>query len=64
MTTKVTVEANHGWDVQVIQKSCYNYGKIDTSETIVKAGETQIFHVHSGNDIEVHEIQPEGGTGD
>jgi hypothetical protein len=57
MTTKVVVEANHGWPVKVTGV------KVGTLEDVayggtVPAGEKRDFHVHSSMDIVVHEIQP------
>ena len=59
MTTKVTVEANHGWPVKVEGL------KPETNEPIphgygyvVPAGETRTYYVHSSLDLRIHEVQP------
>ncbi|NTJ63526.1 hypothetical protein G6M50_38150 [Agrobacterium rhizogenes] len=60
MTTKVTVEANHGWPVKVegLQPGTneavpHSYGGI------VPAGEKREFYVHSTLDLRIHEVQPD-----
>ncbi|MDB5522803.1 MAG: hypothetical protein JWM58_566 [Rhizobium sp.] len=58
MTTKVSVEANHGWPVKVTGVKVgtlepVNYGGI------VPKDQKQDFYVHSGMDIIVHEIPPD-----
>ncbi|SMD18605.1 hypothetical protein [Rhizobium sp. RU36D] len=58
MTTTVTIKANHGWPVDV--KAYHPDGSpIETSGGRVPAGETRDFHVHSGQDLFVHEVQPD-----
>lgn len=54
MTTKVTIEANHGWPVDVSFIGQYSAQSSDR----VPAGEKRDFYVHSGQDILVHEVQP------
>lgn len=56
MTTKVTVEANHGWPVDVTSKT--PNGEF-LSKTRVPANEKRDFYVHSSQDLEIHEVQPE-----
>jgi hypothetical protein len=60
MTTKVTVEANHGWPVKVDglqpgsnETVSHSYG------CIVPAGEKREFYVHSTLDLRIHEVQPD-----
>lgn len=60
MTTKVTVEANHGWPVRVTPKHI-NVGPGGAPAArveIVPAGEARTFYVHSNLDLEIHEVQP------
>lgn len=52
MTTKVTVEANHGWPVDVTNGD-------DGRKTRVPAGAKQDFYVYSGRDLLIHEVQPD-----
>jgi hypothetical protein len=57
MTTTVIVKANHGWPVAVTP--------IDTKTgekriaVSVAPNTEQMFHVHSGQDLLIHEVQPE-----
>lgn len=60
MTTTVKVEANHGWPVKVSGKNPTTGEDVAYGAT-VPAGETQTFHVHSGMDLLIHEIQPDEG---
>ena len=58
MTTKVTVEANHGWPVKVIPvnpKTGEWYGNVRE----VPAGAIETFYIHSDQDLIIHEIQPD-----
>lgn len=57
MTTKVTVHATHGWPVDVIHMPLFD-GATGFS-TRVEPGEIREFYVHSGQDIRVHEVQPD-----
>ena len=52
MTTKVTIEANHGWavDVEVIPAG---------NVTRVQPGATMSFYVYSGQDLRISEVQPD-----
>lgn len=70
MTTSVVVKANHGWPVQITKldpKTGERTGYLDpvTGEKcsypveIVPAGTERTVYVHSGQDILVHEIQPD-----
>lgn len=57
MTTKVTVSANHGWPVDVTTIPDTEGG---TSTCIrVPAGETRDFYVWKGQDLRIHEVQPD-----
>ncbi len=58
MTTKVTVSAHHGWPVKVTFIDPVSSDEL-RPPIVVLVGDTQDFHVHSGADIRVHEIQPE-----
>ena len=61
MTTKVIIEANHGWPVKVMQVDPATLG-INTS--IVEANTTREFYIHSNSDLYIHEIQPEEKSDD
>lgn len=56
MTTTIKVEANHGWPVDVTPIS--RGGHPVAGVRRVPAGETQMFVVHSGQDLLVSEVQP------
>ena len=58
MTTKVTVEANHGWPVKVISVDPKT-GNWLSEGAIVPANATQVFYVHSSADLIIHEVPPE-----
>jgi hypothetical protein len=58
MTTKVTIEANHGWPVKVIQIDDATGNWLDHGVTIVAAGEKRDFYVNSTVDLLIHEVQP------
>lgn len=59
MTTKVTVEANHGWPVDVEFIPVNGGSKAGCSpDTRVPAGEKHDFYITSSQDIRVHEVQP------
>lgn len=58
MTTVITVKANHGWPVSVMQVDPKTSETIGMPQT-VEAGQTRDFVVHSGADLHVHEVQPE-----
>jgi hypothetical protein len=62
MTTKVTVEANHGWPVDVFahdKPADADGGTQGTLLARVPANSKQDFYVHSGRDIFIHEVQPD-----
>ena len=68
MTTSITVAANHGWPVKVCAVS-HETGRT-ISERIVTPNTTETFYVWDGQDLHIHEIQPEelmsdppGGSG-
>ena len=63
MTTKVTVEANHGWPVKV---TGVRVGTMDDANYggIVPKNEKRDFYCHSGMDLIVHEIQPSEADAD
>lgn len=56
MTTEVKVFANHGWPVDVLPISIN--GQAVGEEVRVPAGEIGHFCVHSGQDLLIHEVQP------
>ncbi len=56
MTTTVLVEANHGWPVRVTPLTADGWAVGPV--VIVEPAFAQTFHVHSGQDLLVHEIQP------
>jgi hypothetical protein len=56
MTTRVTVEANHGWPVRVTATDPKT-GK-PWPEVIVPAAEKMDFYVHYNMDLIIHEVQP------
>jgi hypothetical protein len=62
MTTKVTVEANHGWPVKVIAVDPKTGNWLDHGVTIVAAGNKRDFYVHNTLDLIVHEVQPDEKT--
>ena len=62
MTTKVTVEANHGWPVRVEQLDPKTGEPIPYTTYTLAGSSKRDFYVHDGADIFVHEIQP--GEGD
>lgn len=57
MTTKVTVEANHGWPVKVTGVKVGTMEDANYGGTVPK-DEKRDFYCHSGMDLIVHEIQP------
>ena len=58
MTTKVIIEANHGWPVDVTGKNPVTGEKINAYGGRVPASEKREFIVHSGMDLLIHEVQP------
>ena len=58
MTTKVIIEANHGWPVDVTGKNPVTGEKINAYGGRVPATEKREFIVHSGMDLLIHEVQP------
>lgn len=58
MTTTITVKANHGWPVKVSGHDPKTLASTGYEHT-VPAGEEMDFVVHSGQDLFVHEIQPD-----
>lgn len=59
MTTKVTVEANHGWPVQIDGIDPKTGEKVPWNHPRVPAGETMTVYVHSSMDLRIHEVQPD-----
>jgi hypothetical protein len=62
MTTKVTVEANHGWPVDVFahdQPAAVEGSTTGILLERVPAGEARVFYVHSHRDLFIHEVQPD-----
>lgn len=58
MTTKIIVEANHGWPVSIEGRDPNTDEAIANYSHRVEAGETRDFIVHSSMDLRIHEIQP------
>lgn len=54
MTTSVVVKANHGWDVEVA-KITPNGRQVE----IVKAGTEVTVYVWDGQDLRIHELNPD-----
>ena len=61
MTTRVTVEANHGWPVKV-QFINPKTGNTVGPERIVPPAAQEEFYIHSTMDLRVHEVQPNEGV--
>ena len=57
MTTTVLVEANHGWPVRVMPLTAD--GSFVGPVVTVEPAFAQTFHVHSGQDLLIHEVQPD-----
>lgn len=59
MTTRVIVAAMHGWPVDVtpVTVGCAVIPVGDTAR--VPSGEEREFYVHSGQDLLIHEVQPD-----
>lgn len=55
MTTTVLVEANHGWPVLVMPLTAD--GSAVGPVVTVEPAFAQTFHVHSGQDLLIHEVQ-------
>lgn len=64
MTTRITVHAGHGWPVVVKGTNPANGAEIIIGPGRVPAGETMDFHIHSGLDLHIHEVQPDEATDD
>ena len=62
MTTRITVEANHGWPVRVdfieLETGRANHQR----QVIVPPAAKEEFYVHSGVDLRIHEVQPNEGA--
>ncbi|MDQ0301374.1 hypothetical protein [Ancylobacter polymorphus] len=56
MTTTVVVKANHGWPVDVTRKDPKTGEPLSGAER-VEANTERTFHIHSGMDLHVHEVQ-------
>ena len=61
MTTRVTVEANHGWPVKV-QFINPKTGNTVGPERIVPPAAKEEFYIHSTMDLAIHEVQPGEGA--
>ena len=61
MTTRVTVEANHGWPVRV-EHINPKTGEPIHPATFVPAAAKQEFYIHSTMDLRIHEVQPNEGA--
>lgn len=57
MTTTIVVKANHGWPVDVTAVDPKT-GELGLIQRVEKNTERE-FHVHSGQDFMIHEVQPE-----
>lgn len=57
MTTKVTIDAHAGWPVEVLQIGAAAHAPAQ----VVHPGEVKDFHVHSGCDLLIREIQITNG---
>jgi hypothetical protein len=57
MTTTVKVAANHGWPVDVTPVNPVT-GELGTVHRVEKNRENT-FYVHSGQDLLIHEVQPD-----
>lgn len=57
MTTKVTVETNHGWPVRVSAIDPKT-GNAIVPDVTIPPNETRQLHLHSGLDLHFHEVQP------
>jgi len=57
MTTAVKVSANHGWPVDVTPVDPKT-GEMGVTTRLLPRAE-QTFHAHSGQDLMIHEVQPE-----
>ncbi len=57
MTTTVLVQANHGWPVLVTPLTAN--GDAVAAVTVVEPDHQQTFFVHSGQDLLIHEVQPD-----
>lgn len=57
MTTEVIVKANHGWPVLVRQLGIG--GAPGGPDMTVAPNAVGVFHVHSGQDLLIHEVQPD-----
>ena len=64
MTTRIIVEANHGWPVRV-ESIDPKTGEKSYPDRVVPANEKQDFYIHSSLDLRIHEVQPdEAAAGD
>lgn len=61
MTTRVTVEANHGWPVKVQFVNPKTGGAVGP-ERIVPPAAKEEFYIHSTMDLRIHEVQPGEGS--
>lgn len=59
MTTTVIVKANHGWPVDVTPADPKTGLPLPFQAFRVGAGKEHEFAVHSGQDLLVHEVQPD-----
>lgn len=59
MTTSVIVRANHGWPVDVTPIDPKTGAPLNVSSSRVEAGCEEVFYVHDGKDLYVHEVQPD-----
>jgi len=58
MTTTVIVKANHGWPVDVTPTDPATGEPLPGLATRVARDTERTFHVHSGMDLRIHEVQP------
>lgn len=58
MTTEVIIRANAGWPVEVQLLPLTGDGPVQIAQIArVEPGYSQVFHVHSGVDLLIHEVQ-------
>lgn len=58
MTTKVIVEARHGWPVLVTPLDPKTGAVKLSDQQVVAPGADGVFYIHDGQDLRIHEVQP------
>jgi hypothetical protein len=56
VTSKVTVEADGSLPIRVTEKTLAYPFVVSEIAHVLKPGESRVFHVHSGMDLDVHEV--------